>query len=198
MNAVEAALRQATSDLQSLGAGFALVGGFAVSVHTDPRFTRDVDLAVAVDSDEMAEALVRQLLIRRYSIVSQIEQYGTGRLGTVRLAVPGPGDVLLDLLFASSGVEPEIVAGANQLTILPELDLPVASVGHLVVLKLLARDDESRPQDAPDLRALRSVVRPADAEVARTAARLIVDRGFDRGRDLVALTDTYLGSASLP
>ena len=35
----------------------ALVGGLAVSARAEPRFTRDVDLAVAVVSDDEAERL---------------------------------------------------------------------------------------------------------------------------------------------
>jgi hypothetical protein len=33
-----------------------LVGGLAVSVRTEPRFTRDVDLVVAISDDHAAEA----------------------------------------------------------------------------------------------------------------------------------------------
>lgn len=39
----------------------AVVGGLAVSAHTEPRFTRAVDLCVAVDDDASAESLVREL-----------------------------------------------------------------------------------------------------------------------------------------
>jgi hypothetical protein len=42
--------------LQRASVPFALVGGLAVSVHVEPRFTRDIDLAVAVAGDAKAEA----------------------------------------------------------------------------------------------------------------------------------------------
>ncbi|MGH8938524.1 MAG: nucleotidyl transferase AbiEii/AbiGii toxin family protein, partial [Actinomycetes bacterium] len=89
MNRIEAALRGIASDLDVLHIRWALVGGFAVSVRTEPRFTRDIDVAVLVDDDPGAERLVRSLI-----------------------------------------------------------------AGHLVALKLLARDDDPRPQDAAGLRAL--------------------------------------------
>jgi hypothetical protein len=74
--------------------------------------------------------------------------------------------------------------------IVPGLSLPIAATGHLIALKLLARDDQTRPQDLADLRALRAVAGPADLDTAREAVRLISARGFDRGRDLTAaLTD---------
>lgn len=41
-----------------------------------------------------------------------------------------------DLLFASYGVEPEIVEGADRIRAPPDLVLPVATVGHLIAMKL--------------------------------------------------------------
>lgn len=104
MNQLEAALRHAANDLTQLGTGWALVGGFAVSARTEPRFTRDVDMAVAVDDDVAAEAIVRSFLGAGYGLLATIEQQ-SGRLATVRLASPqgGDGEVVVDLLFASSG-----------------------------------------------------------------------------------------------
>jgi hypothetical protein len=94
--------------------------------------------------------------------------------------------VVVDLLFASCGIECEIVAAAETLAIVPDLVLPVASVGHLVAMKLLARDDRRRPLDADDLTALRDVASADDWRVAHQAVELIVERGFARGRDLAA------------
>jgi hypothetical protein len=100
---------------------------------------------------------------------------------------------VVDLLFASSGIEAEIVAAAEPLEILPGLVVPVARAGHLVALKLLARDDESRPQDAADLVALRAALTVRDRADADAAVQLVVERGYHRGRDLVGLLTGYLG-----
>jgi len=68
--------------------------------------------------------------------------------------------------------------------------VPVASTGHLIAVKLLARDDRTRPQDLADLNALMAVATPADLEIARQGTTLITKRGFGRGRDLdAALTE---------
>jgi predicted nucleotidyltransferase len=95
---------------------------------------------------------------------------------------------VVNVLFATAGIEPEIVAAAEVLEVLPGIHMPVAAAGHLVALKLLARDDDTRSQDAADLRALRAALEPADRAAARTAAELIVDRGFARGRAPIAPT----------
>jgi hypothetical protein len=66
-------------------------------------------------------------------------------------------------------VEPEVVA-AEPLALFSDLVVPVAQVGHLIALKLLSRDDRTRPQDVVDLRALFTVA--SDGELARAAATL--------------------------
>jgi predicted nucleotidyltransferase len=188
MNALEVALRRVASDLSGYGRSWALVGGFAVSARAEPRFTRDIDVAVAVNDDADSESLVRQLISDGYRPLASVEQDETGRLATMRLAwqLRDDGDVVVDLLFASSGIEPDIAQAAERIEVVAGLTLPIATTGHLIALKLLARDDTTRPQDSADLRSLRAVATPADLAAARTAARLITERGFNRGRDLTA------------
>ena len=48
-------LRQVARDLERAGCRWALLGGLAVSVRAEPRFTRDIDLAVAVESDRVVK-----------------------------------------------------------------------------------------------------------------------------------------------
>lgn len=193
MSRVEQALRQIVSDLERVPVPppLALVGGFAVSARTEPRFTRDVDLVVGVLDDDAAEALLRELTRRGYAVVAAVEQLAVARLATARLTSPAApeGDLIVDLLFASSGVEPEIAARAQALELLDGLVVPVAQTGDLIALKLLARDDVARPQDAADLRALRAVATAADLALARETVTLIAERGFARGRDLAAALD---------
>ncbi len=185
MTTVAEQLRQATDDVRSVGARFAVVGGLAVSARAEPRMTRDADLAVAVRSDDEAEDIVLEMQRRGYSVLAAIEQSATDRLSTVRLV--SLGSLITDLLFASSGIEVEIVARATRISVVPGLVLPVASVGDLIAMKLLARDDRGRPADADDLRSLREVATHHDWSVAREAVELIESRGFARGRDLGSL-----------
>ena len=129
MNRLGFALGQAISSLRDEGFEFALVGGLAVSARSEPRFTRDADLAVAVGSDEEAEGLVARLSGRGYRVTAQVEHTHTGRLATVRLTPPGepsPG-LVVDLRFASSGIEPEVIRDTEELRLSPTLVVPVAS-----------------------------------------------------------------------
>ncbi len=182
MTPLQLAVRSVLDDLATQR--LALVGGLAVSARAEPRFTRDVDFAVAVASDDEAERIVSGLVMRGYRISAQVEQDATGRLATVRTVPPG-GSVLCDLLFASSGIELEIVANASTLTLFEGCDVPVASVGHLVAVKLLARSPR-RLQDDLDLDALARVVTEEDLICARSALALITTRGFARDKNLEA------------
>jgi hypothetical protein len=80
------ALSRIAGELADTKTHFALVGGLAVSARTEPRFTRDADIAVIVDSDEQAEELVYSLKKAGYSIDALVEQEAVGRLATVRLS----------------------------------------------------------------------------------------------------------------
>jgi len=184
MNTLMAAIRRAADDLNRSGRRWALVGGLAVSARVEPRFTRDVDVAIMVDGDEAAENLVRSLIADGYTLFGSLD-HDSGRLATVRLTRPFEGnDVVVDLLFASSGIEPEIAQAAEVLEIAPGLSLPVATTGHLIALKILARDDQTRPQDLADLRALLAVATDEDMDLVRESTELIEARGFNRHRDL--------------
>ena len=154
-----------------------------------------MDAAIAVSDDHEAEAVVAALTSRGWSVAALVEQDAAGRLATARLT-PSGRDVgaVLDVLFASSGIEAEVVGAAETLEVLPDLHVPVARPGHLVALKLLARDDERRPQDLADLRALRSVLDSCEVRRAREAVALIQRRGYARDRDLVAALDSLLAT----
>ena len=186
----EAALRRIVADLQGLDRRFALVGGLAVSARTEPRLTRDADIAVLVADDRDAESLVRDLQARGWRVAAAIEQNVASRLATVRLALAETvGGTVADLLFASSGIEPEVVAAADPIEVLPDFTVPVARLGHLIALKVLARDDRTRPQDRVDLAGLLARAGATDLDETRRALALVTRRGFQRGRDLEAALD---------
>jgi hypothetical protein len=195
---LEGALRDVAHALDRLRHSWALVGGLAVSARVEPRFTRDIDLAVAVADDATAEALVHSMVGSGYRILASLDQEQVGRLATVRLEAPteGPAGVVVDLLFASSGIEAEVVRDADVLEVLPGLRVPVARRGHLLTLKLLS-DSPGRPQDRIDIVALLREATPADLEEVRQLAVLISQRGYARGRDLLSSLKQYLRGRSV-
>ncbi len=181
------AARKAVEALESVGAKFALIGGQAVAARTEPRFTEDVDLAVSVADDREAQQLVFTLTQRGWKMQSAVEQLAKRRLATVRLSAPGEKtDVLVDLLFASSGIEPETVAAATPMQLLEISALPVATVGHLIAMKVLS-ESKTRLQDRIDLEKLLAVATAFELATAEASLRLVSARGFARRKKLLAI-----------
>ena len=176
---VELALRRAVADLDALEVRWALIGGLAISIRSVPRFTKDLDFAIAVADDSEAEGVVNRLRGRGYQPVEVLEQEYVKRLSGVRLERI-ESDVIVDLLFASSGIENEVVASATRLEVLPGLSVPVATIGHLIALKTLA----GRNQDLTDLGTLIPAASARDLETAQDAVRLIQERGFNREQNV--------------
>jgi hypothetical protein len=190
---LQGALLRVVDDLRALRLGWALVGGIAVSVRTRPRTTEDLDIVIAVSGDREAEKVAFSFRNLGYQYLPEhaLEQKDVGRLATVRFVSPGEqeGGVVVDLLFASSGIEPEIVAGAEQEEILPGLVVPVARIGHLVALKVLA----GREIDVRDARWLWKVANEAERRLTRDSLALITRRRFHRGKDLSAELARLIG-----
>jgi predicted nucleotidyltransferase len=180
---LQQSIAQIARDLAELDAPFALVGGLAVSSRVEPRFTRDVDLVVSAQTDLEVERLVFALLARGYRVDASIEQTSTGRLATVRTRPPGAGELIIDLLFASSGIEDVIVERAEVLEVLQGIRLPVASCPALVALKVLARA-RTRPQDDLDLAGLIPLLSEPEVLEVEELLRLIAARGYSRGKRL--------------
>ncbi len=147
-------------------------------------------MAVVAKSDQQAERLVSTFTARGYLIESVLEHKMTHRMATVRFRAPGESlqGVLVDFFFASSGVEPEVVAGASVLELWPGMSVPVAATGHLLALKILA----ARPKDLEDIHWLLEHADSRELRRARETLVLITERGFDRDKDLMTLFEAVL------
>ena len=178
-------LRQTARALDERGLAWALVGGLAVSVRAEPRFTRDIDVAIAAPDDAEAEQVVAAFQALGFVVRLVLEQQALGRMATVRLVAPGHGvsGVVVDLLFASAGIEAEVCRAAERLEIVPGLVVPVARAGHLIAMKVLAVSAE-RWQDEGDLRVLITGLAPAERARALAAVSAIEAIGANRGKPL--------------
>lgn len=185
----ERALADIVRRLRDLRVPFALVGGLAASIRGEVRFTRDVDLAVAVPSDAAMEALVRELATASYRPVALVEHESRRRLATVRLEAPG--GVVIDLLAASCGVEAEVVARATPVRVEGADEVPVARAEELLAMKVRSMTGQ-RLQDRLDAANLLLTNPSLDIEAVREILRLIVERGYDRDQDLLGKLDALL------
>ena len=168
---------------------FALVGGLAVSLRAEVRFTRDVDLAVAVTDDRDAENLIFTMHAAGYTPTTTVEQEARGRLAAARLRAPG--GMMVDLMFASTGIETEIIDRALPVALPGTGYIAVARAEELLAMKILSMADD-RPQDRLDVRSLLAFTPAMDVQSVRDTLELITARGYHRGKDLVALLDQFV------
>lgn len=186
---IERTLAAIARELHSRGRQFALVGGLAVSVRAEVRFTRDVDLAVRVSGDDDTERLAADLRTRGYPPIALVEHDTKNRLATVRLL--SPEGVKVDLLAASSGIESEVIARAGPIDLEGIGTIPVATADDLLSLKILSMTDR-RLQDKIDAQQLIACNPRLDLDRVRENLALITERGFNREQDLVAKLETLL------
>ena len=132
-----------------------------------------------VADDAAAEQLLCSLRQNGYSIIATVEQERVSCLATARLEAPGGS--ICDLIFATSGIEPELIASSTPIDVPDAGTLPVASPESLLAMK-----SDDRPQDLGDIRAILLASPNLDkTELSRFLA-LITQRGYHRGQDLPA------------
>jgi len=190
-------LRSAVADLETAEARFAVVGGLAIAARAMLRYTQDVDVVVAVDDDAEAERVAGVLIRYGYRPMAELDHRRLNRLATLRMLSPHvPRDMeptdapLLDILFASCGIEREVVAAATPTPVFPDVTLATARIPHLIAMKLVS-ESEVRHQDRADLHALILAATDADLVEVPPLLDLIAQRGYAGDKDLHALFQRF-------
>lgn len=182
MTSLRASLERVKLDLEELKCRWALVGALAVAARAQARATLDIDVAVAVDSPEAGQALAMALVQKKYRWKESF--------GTAMISLEVPGDAFsamrLDLIFHLSGIESDVARDAENLAVLPGLEMPIARLGDLIALKLLAAREPEREHDHRDLRALVAHASAEDLLRARSSIELLVARNMASAGELEA------------
>ncbi len=167
---------------------FCLVGGFAVTFRAEPRLTRDIDIALIANGDQHVENIIQSLTQLGWVAEILLENKARGLISTVRMIDPNSArKIYTDLLFHACGIEKEVVESATLELLFPDTrKLPVASVPSLIAMKCLSHSPQHRSKDWDDLRGLVSRSSETQREEAARMVRLIEERGFARGVNLVA------------
>jgi nucleotidyltransferase AbiEii toxin of type IV toxin-antitoxin system len=142
------------ADLVEGGVDFVVIGGVAVILHAQPRFTKDLDVCYATDATnlERTGAVLTALHARLRGIDEDVPFVADARAlrqSQILMLTTDHGDI--DLLVDPSGAPPyaDLRADAEILDI-DGIDVRVASIEHLTAMKRAA----GRPQDLIDIEAL--------------------------------------------
>ena len=144
------------------GVPWMLVGGLAVGAWTEPRGTKDVDLAIAAPTEiETLAAALAAVGLRVFRGALDTARSG----GTVRMRLEREGrpNLVVDLLCAGTDFEHEALRRRRELKVF-DVSVPIASPDDLLVFKLIA----GRPQDLADVdRMIRTGITPEDEGYVR-------------------------------
>lgn len=140
-------------ELHALGAAFdshqtpyALCGGLAVALHGAPRFTKDIDLLVALEHVEEARSVVRACGFHLTALPMKFKDSG---LEVHRLSKIVEGNLLtVDLVCANDSLQPVLDSRERFRT--EHGELWVVSRAGLISMKLAA----GRPLDLHDVEQL--------------------------------------------
>ncbi len=128
---------------------YALLGGYAVGYYSKPRATRDLDLLVSGDGDNLNR--VGSALADFGAPAAVVEAART--MGPTEIVYLGQPPLRIDLLRSADGIDTEAVLGRAHHIELSALRIPVLALDDLIENKRAA----GRPQDQADVAALERV-----------------------------------------
>ncbi len=128
---------------------FAILGGYAVGHHAKPRATKDLDLLVSGEGDNL-ERLAAALIA--FGAPGNVVAAARAMSSTdvVFLGVP---PVRVDILRSADGIDTEAVLARSQTVDLDGLSVRVIAIADLIANKRAA----GRPQDLADVALLERV-----------------------------------------
>lgn len=135
MSSLSLAVKNLVKDLKELNIRFAFVGALAMGARGRTRQTIDADLAISTGSNQLAEKLIEQLVLKGYGVN---EIYKDGEIiALARLFSKDDYSSLieLDFLFELCGIEKEVVDSAEELEIWPGLTVAIATMPALLAMK---------------------------------------------------------------
>ncbi len=142
---------------------FVVLGGYAVGHHGKPRATKDLDLLISREGDNLARAATA---IARFgapsSVVNDVRALQPNEI--VYLGVP---PVHVDVMCRADGIETEDVIARAVFVRVADLDVPFIALGDLLANKRAS----GRPQDLADVALLEKMHKPAALVLLATPPR---------------------------
>jgi predicted nucleotidyltransferase len=137
--------------LNSVGARYFLIGGFAVIARGGARTTKDIDFLIDPSPNNVAR--VKQALrVLEDRAVDEVADDDIAKYTVVRVA----DEVVVDLMAAACGIDYAAAAADAQTLTIAGVAVPTVSIATLIRTK-----DTMRPSDASDRVYLKELLRAA-------------------------------------
>lgn len=132
--------------LNKEGAGYIVIGGFAVILHGFARGTKDIDFLVDT-APENIRKIKKALSIMPDNAVAQIADDEVARYSVVRIA----DEVVVDLMAKACGIDYHQASSAIDFRVIDGVKIPFVNKEYLIKMK-----DTVRPGDKMDTDFLRA------------------------------------------
>lgn len=130
---------------------FVLLGGYAVGIHAKPRATKDLDLLVSGEGDNLERVGAALAAFGAPAMVVEAAR----RMSQTEIVYLGAPPVRIDILRQADGIDTEaVIARAKSVTV-GELTVPVIALDDLITNKRAS----GRPQDLADAALLERVAK---------------------------------------
>ena len=187
MSSLSLAVKNLVKDLKELNIRFAFVGALAMGARGRTRQTIDADLAISTGSNQLAEKLIEQLVLKGYGVNEIYRDDEIIALARLFSKDDYSSLIELDFLFELCGIEKEVVDSAEELEIWPGLTVAIATMPALLAMKARCQELPERIQDKADLvNQLIPFASESDLDQARELIKLIETRGFNEGRKILS------------
>lgn len=128
---------------------FAVIGGYAVGHHAKPRATKDLDLLVSAEGDNLARVAEA---LASFGAPANVVQ-AARELGAWEVLYMGAPPVRIDILRSADGIDAEAAIRRAEPVALGDLVVPVIVLDDLIANKRAA----NRAQDRADVALLERV-----------------------------------------
>ena len=125
------------------GVRFVLLGGYAVGIHVKPRSTKDLDLLVSGEDDNLERVAAALTAFGAPLLVIEAAR----QMKPTEIVYLGVPPVRIDILRAADGIDTEQTISRAQAVTLGKLTIPVISLVDLIANKRAS----GRPQDLADV-----------------------------------------------
>ncbi len=142
----ERLLEQLAKALEGAGFPYMVIGGQAVLLYGEPRLTKDIDITIGVDLDQLPDVL---RLIESIPLQPLVEPETFTRQTMVLPCQDPASRIRVDLIFSATPYERQAMTRVTKQKI-GSLDVRFASVEDLLVHKVIA----GRPRDLEDARSV--------------------------------------------
>ncbi len=143
----ELLLSKITAGLRGIHVNYMVIGGQAVLVHGQPRFTKDIDITLSIGTDQLSTVLRLIKKLKLKPLVGNIEDFV--KKTKVLPAVDISSGIKIDFIFSSSEYERTAIGRAVSKKY-GRTSVKFASTEDLIIHKIIA----GRPRDIEDTKSV--------------------------------------------